>query len=168
MCIQCNAGSSYTNQMGKLPGYPGEVWYNPHGIANILCMADMCDHFCVQFNSANETAFLIDKPDGITKCFIQLKAELFFHDTAIKDTPMVYDDTQDMMLLTTVDNNKSKYMAHMYSQALLARKLQAMIGYPSTCNFLQIIDHQLLLNCPVTTRADILAAKDILRQMSIL
>ena len=48
-----------------------------------------------------------------------------------------------------------------YSQALLARKLQAMIGYPSMRNFLQIIDHQLLLNCPIT-RADILAAKDIL------
>ena len=66
-----------------------------------------------------------------------------------------------MMLLTTVDDKKSKYMAHMYSQALLTCKLQAMTGYPSTHDFLQIVDCQLLLNCPIT-RADILATKDIL------
>ena len=66
------------------------------------------------------------------------------------------------MLLTTVDNKKSKYMAHMYSQALLACKLRAMIGYPSTHDFLQIFDCRLLPNCPIT-RADILAAEDILR-----
>ena len=47
MQIQCNAGWSYTNQMGMLPGYPGEVWYNPHGIANILCFTNVCDHFHV-------------------------------------------------------------------------------------------------------------------------
>ena len=36
-----------------------------------------------------------------------------------------------------------------------------MIGYPSTHDFLQIVDHQLLPNCPIT-RADILAARNIL------
>ena len=161
MCICCNARWSYTNLMGELPGYPGEVWYNPHGIVNILSMADMCDHFHVQFDSSKEWAFLVKKPDGTTKHFVQLKAGLYFHDTITKDTPTVYDDTQEMMLLTTVDDKKSKYMAHMYSQALLACKLQAMIRCPSTHDFLQIVDHQLLPNCPII-RADILAAEDIL------
>ena len=64
------------------------------------------------------------------------------------------------MLVTTVDDNKSKYTAHMYSQALLTRKIQTMIGYPSTHDFLQIINCKLLLNCPVT-RANILVAEDI-------
>ena len=161
MCICCRW--SYTNLMGELHGYPGDIWYNPHGgIANILSMADVCDHFCVWFDSSKEWAFLVKKPDGMTKCFIQLKAGLYFHDTAIKDTPTVYDDTQETMLLTTVADKKSKYMARMYSQALLACKLlQAMIGYPSTHDFLQIVDCQLLPNCPIT-RADILATEDIL------
>ena len=79
MHIHCNARWSYTNQMGDLPGYPGEVCYNPHGIVNILCFADICDHFCVQFNSGKEQAFLVEKPDGTTKHFIQLKARLYFN-----------------------------------------------------------------------------------------
>ena len=67
--------------MGVLPGYPGEIWYNPHGIANILSMTNVCDHFHIWFNSANEWTFLIEKPNnGSTKCFIQLKAGLYYHD----------------------------------------------------------------------------------------
>ena len=54
MWIRCNAGWSYTNQMGELPGYPSEVWYNPWGIANILCFADVCNHFHVRFNSTKQ------------------------------------------------------------------------------------------------------------------
>ena len=64
------------------------------------------------------------------------------------------------MLVNTVHDKKNQYTAHLYSQALLARKIQNMIGYPSTHDFLQIIVHWLLLNCPIT-RADILAAEDI-------
>ena len=48
----------------------------------------------------------------------------------------------------------------MYAQASLARKIQAMIGYPLTWDFLQIVDWRLLPNCPIS-RVDILAAKDI-------
>ena len=160
MRIRCNTGWSYTNQIGELPGYPREVWYNPCGIANILCFADVCNHFCVCFDSAKEWAFLIEKPDGTTKHFVQFKAGLYFHDTSVKDTPTICDDPPEMSFLTMVANNKSRYTDPMYSQASLARKLQAMIGYPSTRDFLQIVDHRLLPNCPIT-RADILAAEDI-------
>jgi hypothetical protein len=39
MC--CNAGWAVMNIMiGCLHGYPGELWYNPKGIANILSLAD--------------------------------------------------------------------------------------------------------------------------------
>ena len=140
MRIQCNARWSYTNQMGKLPGHPGKVWYNPHGIANILCFTNMCNHFCIRFDSAKERAFLVKKPDGTTKCFVQFKAGLYFHDTADRDTPTMSDETPETSFLTTVANNKSKYMACMYAQASLARKLQAMIGYPSTRDFLHIVN----------------------------
>ena len=92
MHICCNTGWSYTNQMGKLPGYPGEVWYNPCGIVNILCFADVCNHFHVRFNSTKEWAFLIEKPDGTTKHFVQFKAGLYFHDTSVKDTPTICDN----------------------------------------------------------------------------
>ena len=160
MCIQCNTGWSYTNQMGKLPGYPSEVWYKPCGIVNILCFTNMCNHFCIRFDSAKEWAFLIKKPDGTTKCFVQFKVGLYFHDTANHDTPTMCDETPEMSFLTMVANNKSRYMARMYAQASLARKLQAVISYPSTHDFLHIVDWRLLPNCPIT-QADILAAEDI-------
>ena len=60
--IRCNAGWLYTNQMGELPRYPGEVWYNPSRIANILSMADVCYHFHVHFDSATECALLNSNP----------------------------------------------------------------------------------------------------------
>jgi hypothetical protein len=60
----------------------------------------------------------------------------------------------------TVANNKSKYPIHDYRQALLARKIQKMIGYPSTWDFLKIIEHNLIPNCPIG-HSDILAAEDI-------
>ena len=96
----------------------------------------------------------------MTKQFMQLKAGLYFHDTTQPDTPTIHDGIPETSFLTTVADNKSKYTARMYAQASLARKIQVMIGYPSTRDFLQIVDHRLLPNCPIS-RADILAAKDI-------
>jgi hypothetical protein len=40
MRVWCNAGWTVMNMIGRLPGFPGEVWYNPNGIANILSLAD--------------------------------------------------------------------------------------------------------------------------------
>ena len=160
MHIQCNARWSYTNQMGELLGYHGKVWYNPCGIVNILCFADVCNHFRIRFDSAKERAFLIDKLDGTTKGFVQFKAGLYFHDTTNCDTPTMCNETPKTSFLTMVADNKSRYTDRMYAQAYLAQKLQAMIGYPSTWDFLQIVNRHLLPDCPIT-RADILTAKDI-------
>jgi len=45
MSIMCNAGATTTNMVGEYPGYPGEVWYNPTGIANILSLSDVEKHY---------------------------------------------------------------------------------------------------------------------------
>ena len=41
MRVHCNAGWTVTSMIGWLPRYPGEVWYNPDGIANILSFANL-------------------------------------------------------------------------------------------------------------------------------
>ncbi len=64
------------------------------------------------------------------------------------------------VLVNTVADNKNKYTNRDYSQAVLARKLQNIIGRPSTRRFLAIIDKNELPNCPIT-RNDIVAAEDI-------
>ena len=60
-------------------------------------------------------------------------------------------------------NNNFKYSSHDYSKATLARKIQRIIGRPSTQDFIHLVDNNLLANCPVT-RMDILAAEHIFGQ----
>ena len=156
MRVRCNAGWTVTNLMGTFPGYPGEVWFNPDGIANILSLADVAKHFRVRYDSGHEHAFIVEKPDGTERRFLKTDAGLFYLDTANRDNVEL-----GMLLLHTVADKKSKYTARAYRQAILARKLQKMLGYPSTRDFLKYIDKHMIPNCPIR-REDILAAEDIL------
>jgi hypothetical protein len=65
-----------------------------------------------------------------------------------------------MALVNTVEHNKSSYNNRDYSLAVLARKIQRLIGRPSTCQYQSIVDNNMLPNCPIDRR-DIKAAKDI-------
>jgi hypothetical protein len=62
--------------------------------------------------------------------------------------------------VNTVANNQSSYTKRDFSRAELARKIQKMMGCPSTCDFLRYVDNNLLPNCPIN-RQDILAAEHI-------
>jgi hypothetical protein len=70
------------------------------------------------------------------------------------------DLDQGTTLINTVEDNKSKYTKHNYMQDVLARKIQATIGWLSMADFIQIVDNQLLPNRPIT-REDIVAAEHI-------
>jgi hypothetical protein len=135
---------------GRLPGYPGKVWYNRDGVANILSLADTERYFCVRYDSDQEKAFIVEKPDGTERRFVKTDAGLYCFDTAEHGT----------VLVNTVDDNKFRYPACAYRQALLACKLQTMIGYPSTRDFMKLVDNNLIPNCPIGW-GDILAAEDI-------
>ena len=142
MDIHCNAGMTSTNLVGDLPGY-GEVWYNPNGIANILSLCRVKERgFRVAYDSNTGNAFHVHKPDGTKRVFQQSKRGLYYMDTA----------TTGITLVNTVEDNKSNFSNIDYSRALLARKVQKMIGRPSNRTFLKIIDNKLLPNCPVTRR----------------
>ena len=58
--------------MGEMCSYLGEIWYNLIRIANILSLADVSKHFCMQYDSVNEQAFLVEKPSGTIKHFFIL------------------------------------------------------------------------------------------------
>ena len=149
MHIHCNAGITRTNLVGDLCGY-GTVWYHPDGIANILSLAEVRKRFHVTYDSSQQNEFVVHKPDGTTKRFVQSHRGLFYLDTSTEGTTLV----------TTVDDNKSKYTNTDYSRAELARRIQRMIGRPSTRDFLHFVDNNLIPNCPIT-RDDILAAEHI-------
>jgi hypothetical protein len=151
MDIHCNAGVTSTNLIGDLPGY-GPVWYHPNGIANIISLARMKDRHHVSFDSENGNRFTIHKQDGSTRDFRESKKGLYYLDTGAKAVTLT---------INTVDDNKCRSTNRDYSRALLARKIQYTIGRPITRSYLDIIDNNLLRNCPVTCE-DVIAAEDIL------
>jgi hypothetical protein len=153
MNIRCNAGVSRTNMIGDLPGYKGEVWYNPEGIANILSLSDVEKYHHVTYDSKAEKAFIIHQTEGADeRRFKQSDKGLFYLDTA-KCTGTV--------LINTVADNKANYTARSYKQALVARKLQNVIGHPSLVSYVDIVNNNLIKNCPINGE-DVLAAEDIL------
>jgi hypothetical protein len=151
MDIHCNAGVTTTRLVGDLPGY-GTVWYQPNAIANILSLSRVRDHgYRITYDSTQGNEFRVTKPDGTVRIFKQSPRGLFYMDS---------QHNAAELLVTTVEDKRSKYTNRQYSQALLARKIQRMIGRPSTRQFIEIITNNLLPNCPIT-RDNILAAEDI-------
>jgi hypothetical protein len=60
-----------------------------------------------------------------------------------------------------VDDRKKEYTKREYRDAMLARRVQNIIIFPSVQTYNKIVDSNLLANCPVTHQ-DILAADHIL------
>ena len=75
-------------------------------------------------------------------------------------TPQPVTGTNGTVLVTTVADNASNISNADYAQAMLARKIQKMIGRPTTWTFIHIIENNLLPNCPVNRR-DVLMAEQI-------
>ena len=149
--ISCNAGVVTTKLIGDLPGYPSPVWYHPEGIANILSLHRVGEHCRVQYdNKSHGACFRVTKPDGTTREFRPSTSGLHYCDTAAEGTTFI----------NTVSKNKDKYTERAYTQAVLARRIQNIIGRPSMRDFVKIVEGGMLRNCPIT-RADILAAEDI-------
>ena len=158
MDIHCNAGIASTKLIGELRGY-GTVWYNPTGIANILSLAKAKERgYRVTFDTEEGNAFHLTKHDGTVRVFKQSPKGLYYIDTKEQD----HEDTghYDVNLINTVEDNRIKYSERDYSKAVLARKVQKIIGRPSTMTFLGIVDKNLFQNCPVK-REDIIAAERI-------
>ena len=148
MSIHCNAGVKTTDQTGCFPGY-GEVWYHPTGIANILSLSRVRQNgFSVSYDD-QRNVFIIKKPNGGSHEFTQSEKGLYYLDTA--------DQKHASVFVNTVDNNKSKYSQRDYLRAIEARKLLCKIGRPSQKTFLNIIDRNLIPNCPVTRRDAVIA-----------
>eukprot|EP00978_Attheya_sp_CCMP212_P000960 scaffold2009_cov64-Attheya_sp.AAC.1 len=154
MDIHCNAGVTSTNLVGDLAGY-GTVWYHPNGIANILSLKRMIKDrgLRVTFDSHDCNEFVVHKPDGDNRTFQSSPRGLYYIMDTVKMTGVT--------LVNTVKDNGSNYTSRDYSRALLARKIQHIIGRPSTRTFMHIVEKNLLPNCPITKR-DIVAAEAIL------
>ena len=157
MFIHCTAGVAKTNFIGDLPGY-GTVWYHPDGIANILSLSKVKEKYRVNFDSDINNHFVVHCPDGTQRIFQQSSRGLYFLDTSL--TPQPTSNTKGTVLVTTVADNANSFSNANYAQAVLARKIQKIIGCPTTHSFIHFLDNNLLPNCPVN-RKDVLRAEQI-------
>ena len=148
--IHTQAGVATTNWKGDLRGY-GTVWLYEDGIANILALHNVCKKFKVTYDSSDANTFVVQKPCGNSRYFRRSAHGLFYWDTKTK---------AEVTLVNTVAENKTKYSNQDYSQAVLARTIQRMIGRPSLKSYLRIIETRQLKNCPIHSE-DVLAAEDI-------
>ena len=152
MDIHCTAGVTTTRLVGDLPGY-GEVWYHPDGIANILSLARVkAKGYNVTYDSAEGNHFRVVTPSDAVRIFKQSARGLYYLDAS-----KIQNGTS---MVNTVADNRSRYTNRDYSRALFARKLQGIIGRPSDRTFKDIVNRNLLPNCPNNSR-DINAAADI-------
>jgi Reverse transcriptase (RNA-dependent DNA polymerase) len=142
MSIRCNAGVSVASQLGDLDGY-GTVWYNPNGIANILSLARVQEKYRVTYDSEQGGEFIVQKQDGSMRNFKRSTGGLFFLDTKRKDNGST-------LLMNTVEGNKSQFTNREIQSATLARRIQNIIGRPSTSTLIKIVKNNLLKNCPIT------------------
>jgi Reverse transcriptase (RNA-dependent DNA polymerase)/Zinc knuckle len=150
MTIHCNAGATTTTLVGDVAGY-GTVWYNPNGIANILSVARVISRgYQVTYDSLDRNEFVLKGPNGDEVVFRQSEQGLFYVDMATKGS----------IFVNTVAGNKVRYTRRERDRADLARRLQQTIGRPSTREFINIVNKNLLPNCPITA-VDIMAAENI-------
>ena len=151
MKIHSTGGVCHTDLVGDLPGY-GTVWYHPNGIANILSLARLRKKgYRITYSSEEGNVFNVIKKDGSVRIFRQSDEGLYFLNTT---------DKHDIVLINTVSDNQYKYSNKSYSQAVLARKLQKVIGRPNTRDFIRILNTNALPNSPVTYH-DVMTAENI-------
>ena len=103
-----------TNLKGDLPGY-GMVWFHPGDIVNIISLSKLTEKYRVVYDSTGGKTFLVCLPRVKVIHFKQYDRGMFYSDMAAG---------QGVVLLNTVEHNKSNYPKHDYTRALLARKIQ--------------------------------------------
>jgi hypothetical protein len=157
--VRCNAGRIQLTQQGYFGNYPYPVWYNPKGVANILSLNNVAQHYRVTMDTThNSPAIIVHKSDGLRIEFTPSSHGLYKHPLP-RDTSSINQMWSMLSGVSTVSDNALKYSKRTYKRALRAQKLQNIIMRPATCKYKDvIIDY--LGDSPVT-KSDIQAAEDI-------
>jgi len=149
--VRCNAGTKCVTMMGTFGDFPEQVWYDPHGAANILSLYTVSKHYAVTYDSSQDDTFHVTNAQGDTYHFAPTGLGLYAHQC----TPGLH-----WAFISMVAGNAMQYSHRAQTTAKLARRIQNIIMFPSTRQYQHIVDHNLLPNCPVQW-ADIQAADHI-------
>jgi hypothetical protein len=171
--IRCNAGTKIVNRKGFLPLLQDNVWYAEGGIANIISLDDLCNHFVVNFIHS-ERMFEVIMPHG-TLTFKKSKEGLFYYDTAEKGAmslaqiftpdlshvkwnspvdalgiPRINDPSGKMV--NTTEHTAEGYTKREVQEARFVRLGQGRMACPSDVDYKHMVRYNVIKNCPVTPR----------------
>jgi hypothetical protein len=62
--VHFNAGTVSVNRNGLLGDYPEQMWFNPHGIANILSLDNVSQHYHVTMDTSKSNSIILHRNDG--------------------------------------------------------------------------------------------------------
>ena len=150
--IRCNAGIIRLTHKGYFGSYPEPVWYNPHGIANIMSLDNVAKYFRITMDTEADNAMLLHRDDGLTMKFIPNGKGLYHHNLITEDGGM-------WTFITTVADKADKYTHRAIQRARAARRFQNIIMRPGARQLMDVaVTH--LKGCPLT-KVDVQAAEDI-------
>jgi hypothetical protein len=148
--VHTNGGTHLSTEMGHVKNF-GHVWFNPDSLANILSMAEVHKVCRITMDTSVEPAMSVPRRDGSIMKFNKYKSGLYYFDTAAPKTPnSTTFDVNTYLFLNTVEQNKQAYTQREIEGADRARELYKKIGRPSKKEFTDILQNNLIQNCPVT------------------
>ena len=83
--VRYNAGTITLTHKGYFGSYPEPVWFNPHGIANIMSLDNVAKYFCITMDTEADNAMLLHKDDGLTMKFAPTGKKLYHHNLGTED-----------------------------------------------------------------------------------
>ena len=150
--IRCNAGTVQLSQKGYFGSYPEPVWYNPHGIANIMSLDNVAKYYHITMDTEAEQGMLLHKDDGHIMRFTPTQKGLYLHN-------LKWEDGGLWSFITAVADKADQYTHRAIQRARAARRFQNIIMRPGARQLMDVaVSH--LKGCPLT-KADVKAAEDI-------
>ncbi len=157
MKINCNAGAISTNKRGEYGNLM--VWYLPDGIANIISMHELESLYCITYGSW-AGYYVVHTPKGEVRFYKDKEGLPYLDLEELNEAGTLLlmqhggeacDEDKDVSLVQTVRGNYEGYTKREVLKAKEARRAQAMMGNPSEADYKDMVSHNLILNCSVTS-----------------
>ena len=139
-----NGGNQTTHEIATIPNL-GQVWFNRESVANILSLAQVRRTCRVTMDTGSSSTITVHKVDGSKFVFTESKDGLYIYDTGISPSPHV-----GCVFVQSVEDNKAMFTNREIENADRARSLYRALGRPSQQQFEDVLQKNLIMNCPVT------------------
>ena len=156
LTVLTNGGPQLSDWVGTSSLF-GQVWYNPSSLANILSLALVRKRYRVTMDTSIDPALNVHLPNGVIIRFCEFESGLYYFDSK----HLTHNSTNSQLIqyspppsshtfLQSVANNKQNFTRREIAHADRARRLYRHLGRPSEQQFQDILQKNLLRDCPVT------------------